>query len=333
MTGSVTDPSTPTADPSAGTGGSAAVTPTTATPTDPGTAPVTSTSTTAPNPTASTPPTAASGGPIRLRLAVSKGSEIKYQSESESTQKFGGAAAGKMPEPKPMKATSQTSVKVVDVTGGKSKVEISVSGMKLSGGPDGEEAKKMMTKMAQDSEGVKVSVLFDNLAQPSNLQYLKGTKAQASQAGIDTDSGFFGISYPEKAVKPGDTWSHTFDFKSAIGAMGPMKGTTWKDSDITTVFTLKSVDSGAGTAVIAISAKGSPAMTMSTAGMPQPKGATKADMPKEIVMNFNVSGTGSCLVDLKTGTPKEISYEMSVEFKSPMGVVGQKTKASLRRIN
>lgn len=304
-------------DPVAGTS------PTNGTPTDP-------TTPSQPNPTTPTTPTASASGPITLRLSIDKGSKMTYKTESESSQKM-GSQNGKMPEPKPVKSTSETTVDVVDVSGGKSKVEISVSKMKLSGGMDNEAAKKAMEKMAQDSEGVKVSVLFDSLAQPSNLQYLKGSKAQAASAGIETDTGFFGISYPEKPVKPGDTWTHKFDFKEAIGAMGPTKGTTWKDTDVTTVFTLRSIDQAAGTAVIGIEAKGSPSMKLSTAGIPKDKASP--DMPKEIAMNFSVAGSGSAIVDLKTGAPREINYQMNVEFKSPMGVMGQSTKASLKRIN
>ena len=271
-------------------------------------------------------------GPFTLRLALTKGEEMKFLSESEASQDMPNQGDAKMPKLSPMKSSSQTLVKVLDVNSGKSKVELTVSNLKLSGGMDNPEAKKMMEKAAKDSEGVKVSVSFDNLGQPSGMQYVKGTKAQAMSAGIDTDTGFFGITYPDKPVTLGDTWSHKFDFKSAAGPMGGMGSAKWKDSDITTIFTLKSVDTNAGIAIIGISAKGSPSMSMA-APMGNPKGDQGSKEPRTISLNFDVNGSGTATVDLKTGAPKSINYEMNVKFQSPMGNIGQKTRASLKRTN
>lgn len=288
-----------------------------------------STSTTLPTePPSSTP---GATGPFTLQLVINKGEEMKYQSDSEAMQELPNAGDNKMPKMTPMKSSSQTIVKVVDVTGGKAKVELAVSNLKLTGGMDNPEAKKMMEKAARDSEGVKVSVSFDSQGQPSNMQYVKGSKAQAMSAGIDTDTGFFGISYPKKPVQIGDTWTHTFDFKSAAGPLGSMGNAKWKDSDITTVFTLKSVDTNAGTAVIGISAKGAPSMSMSAPSKPDPKSSAPA--PQGMTINFDVVGGGFATVDLKSGTPREINYEMNVKFKSPMGTIGQKTKATLKRVS
>lgn len=294
-------------------------------PGSPPVAPPTDTNTT---PTDTAPVQPSSGGPVTLRFSLDKGQELKYKSTSLSESQF--ATGTKMPEMKPVTTTSDTTVKVLDKSGDKAKVEMTVTNMSLTGGMANAEAQKAMQKMAKESAGVKVSAFFDSMGKPSDLKYEKGDRMQAVAAGIDSDTGFFGISYPSKAVNAGDTWTHEFDFKNAIGAFGPMKDANWSNSMIVTTFTLKSVDAAAGTAVIGISANGSPSMSMKM-GTP-PKGAEKAKLPSEMKMNFKVSGTGTATVELKNGLPKEISYEMSTVFDSPMGgTMTQKVKATLKR--
>lgn len=298
----------------------------TKTPDSPAVAPPTDTNT---NTTDSAPTQPSANGPVTLRFSLDKGQELKYKSTSLSESKFASSAA-KMPEMKPVTTTSDTTVKVLDKSGDKAKVEMTVTSMSLTGGMANAEAQKAMQKMAKDTAGVKVSAFFDSFGKPSDLKYEKGDRMQAVAAGIDSDTGFFGISYPDKAVNPGDTWTHEFDFKNAIGAFGPMKDASWSNSMIVTTFTLKSIDQASGTAVIGISANGSPSMSMKT-GAP-PKGAEKAKIPSEMKMNFKVSGSGTATVDLKSGLPKEINYEMSTMFDSPMGGnMTQKVKATLKR--
>lgn len=295
--------------------------------TEPTSAPTTATETA---PADNNVPSTDSAGPVTLRIVLDKGQELKYKSTSQSESKFAGGT-GKMPEMKPVTTTSETSVKVVDKTGDKAKVEMTVTNMSLTGGMAGDEAQKAMQKMAKETAGVKVSALFDAQGQPTNLKYEKGDRMQAVAAGIDSNTGFFGISYPEKAVNPGDTWTHDFDFKDAIGAFGPMKDATWANSMIVTKFTLKSVDRTAGVAIIAINASGTPSMTMKMNGF-APKGADKAKVPSDMKMSFKVNGSGTATVDLKTGLPKEVTYEMSTTFDSPMGGnMTQKVKANLKR--
>ncbi|MBS1721579.1 MAG: hypothetical protein JSS66_01085 [Armatimonadetes bacterium] len=289
---------------------------------------------TAPAPTGET--TKAGGGPgagdaVSLRFAMAKGSEYKFLNSTSASQEAGGGSKPATP-PKPLETVSNTVVKVTDVSGGKAKVEMTVSKMQISGGAADAKTKEALNKASKDSEGVKVAASFDQFGKPSDISYIKGTREQAMLAGIDSNTGFFGISYPENAVKVGDSWSHTYDFKDLIGAMGSMPGANWKDSSVKTEFTLKSVDTAAGIAVLTITSAGSPSVTIK---MPS-GGATKTskpEAPKEVSLNFSVAGSGTATIELKTGVPKLVEYAMTTEFKTPMGAGKQSVKASLKRSN
>lgn len=276
----------------------------------------------------SNPNPASGGGAVTLRLTMNKGAEMKYQSTSETKSPMMGGMGGG--EAKPLVTSTDTVVKVIDVNNGKSKVEMTVAKINMKGGNTAEDNKQLQ-KAATDAQGVKVSAFFDSMGKPSDLKYLKGTRMQAMAAGIDSDTGFFGLTYPENAVKPGDKWTHKFDFKDAIGAYGPMSNANWKDSMITTVFTLQSVDVAKGIAVISISSSGNPSMSMK---MPDfGKSDKGANMPKEMKMNFKINGSGTAFVNIKTGIPNEIKYEMNQSFSNPMGGkdMTQSTKASLKK--
>ena len=308
---------------------SSSETPTGASPT-PGTA--TTTPGAGDTPVTNTPTANSSTGPVTLRFAFAKGAQMKYKSVSESTTSMSGSDA-KMPAMKPMTTSSDTMVKVVDNTGGKAKIELSVGSMDMKGGMTDPNAQKQMQKMAQDVTGLKVSASFDAMGNPSNQQFIKGDKMQAMAVGIDSSTGFLGITYPEKAVNPGDTWTHDVDYKSVIGAMGPMANATWTNSKVTTKFTLKSIDTTKGIAIVLISASGSPSVSMKLGDTP--KGGDKAGkMPSEMKMTFKINGSGTATIDLKTGLPSEIVYENSTEFSNPMGggTMTKKDKATLKKV-
>src|SRR5262249_3487731 len=151
----------------------------------------------------------------------------------------------------------------------KAKIEIAVQKNSLGGGPSDEKTKESMAKMAAQAQGVKVTAMFDEQGTPSDVKYSGAAsgsqpmlKAQASNAGIDMDTGFFGISYPKNAVKPGDTWTHSFDFSDSIPKMPMMGKAKWSNQIVTTKFTLKSVDNATGTAYIAIKIDASPSMNV-----------------------------------------------------------------------
>lgn len=279
-----------------------------------------------------TPAGTASGStPLTLRFAFAKGSEMKYLSTSESTTTMSGGNA-KMPAMKPVSTSANTVVKVVDVTGGNAKVELSVANMDIKGGMTDPNAQKQMQKMTKDMVGMKVIATFDAMGNPSNQKYEKGDKMQAMAVGVDSSTGFLGLTYPEKALNLGDTWSHSVDYKSVFGAMGQMASAKWTSSNVTTKFTLKSIDTTKGTAVIGIAASGNPSFSMKLGEIA--KGAEKdAKMPAEMKMSFKISGSGTATVDLKTGLPTEINYEISTEFSNPMagGSMVKKDKAMLKR--
>ena len=288
--------------------------------------------TSSPDPAGGTPGTTTAGGtgtavagPVRLQYAFNKGDQYKYKTTVETTMDgFGGKAGGS----KPITSTTESGVKVIDKSGEKAKIEIAVAKNSVDAGQLDEKTKQAMDKMAGQNVGVKVTALFDPMGQPTEIKYTGGSKAQASQAGIDMDTGFFGISYPDKELKPGDTWTHTFDFRDSMGQMPQMSGAKWTNQVVTTKFTLKSVDTASGTAAITIAIDATPSMSMKV-DLPNKDG--KGSTPNEMKMKFHVVASGTARVDMKTGLPQDVNIDVSTKFEMPMGSGTQKNKVQIKK--
>ncbi|MBS1714969.1 MAG: hypothetical protein JST30_11605 [Armatimonadetes bacterium] len=263
-------------------------------------------------------------GPVKLQYAFSKGESYKYKTTVETTMDGFG---GKVGTGKPITSTTESGVKVLDKSGEKAKIEITVAKNSVNAGSVDDKTKQAMDKMAGQNVGVKVTALFDPTGKPSEVKYSGGSKAQASQAGIDMDTGFFGISYPGKEVKPGDTWTHTFDFRDSMGQMPQMSGAKWSNQMVTTTFTLKSIDPS-GKATISISIDANPSMSMKV-DMPNKDG--KGTTPNEVSMKFKVTASGIAVVDTKSGLPQDVNIDVSTKFEMPMGSGSQKNKVSIKK--
>ena len=223
---------------------------------------------------------------------------------------------------------------MLDSVGGKSKIEMTVSGLNMGGGSDVPGAQKSIQKMAKDSEGSKITQMFDTTGKPTGPKDPKAKSMQASLAGLNVDTGFFGLTYPDKPVSPGETWTHTIDYRNVLNGFPQMGSVTWTNPNVVTTFTLRSVDKSAGTAVIGISSKGNPVINMKMPGRPPaPNGKASGAAPQDFKMSMMVNGTGTATVDLATGIPKEIVFETATEFTNPMGGgnMSQKTKGTVKR--
>jgi len=308
-TGTTPENKAPGTPPTAGT----ADTPASTSPDPAGTAPGTGTS------------TSTSTGPVKLQYAFNKGESYKYKTTVETTMDGFG---GKVGTGKPITSTTESGVKVLDKSGEKAKVEITVAKNSVNAGSVDDKTKQAMDKMAGQNVGVKVTAMFDPTGKPSEVKYTGGSKAQASQAGIDMDTGFFGISYPGKDLKPGDTWTHTFDFRDSMGQMPQMNGAKWTNQIVTTTFTLKSIDSATGRATISIAIDASPSMSMKV-DMPNKDG--KGTTPNEVNMKFKVTASGLAVVDVKSGLPQDVNIDVATKFEMPMGSGSQKNKVSIKK--
>lgn len=274
-------------------------------------------------PVVSDPGPPVAGAPVSLRLNLTKGLEVKYKSTETLSMQMPGAPD----QGKPMEKTVDLVAKVTDVANGSAKIEFT-SNFKGSMDP------------SKKDGSAKVSVMFNPLGKPSNLKYLTGTRRDAQSAGIDADTGFLNVSYPENPVKPGDKWSHTFDAKDNIQAMMPMPGATIANSVMTTNFTLKSVDLANGTAVLAVTSTGAPQISMKMPDMSKMPDSVKNDpkvknMPKSMTISIKVNGTGTIIVDVKTGLPQQIDFDMTQVISNPMGGgnMTQKMKATTKKVS
>ncbi|MBS1721578.1 MAG: hypothetical protein JSS66_01080 [Armatimonadetes bacterium] len=277
-----------------------------------------STSTGQPTANPGTPGTS-SGEAVPLRFAFDKGSEYKFEQTLETSQEM--TAGGKAGGPPPMSVTSVITVKALD-TG---TIEYKVSGVKISG-------PTQLAQQAKALEGLTLTAQVDASGNTSNVKYSKGTRDQAVMLGIDTNDGFFGVKYPSNAVKVGNSWSHTFDFKDVV-PMPQMPGSTWKDATVASQFALKSVDAAVGTALVDMKVDATPSLKFK---VPEaPSGKTGSPMAgKEVTLNFTIKTSGTMTVELKNGIPKTMEYSQQVDSKDSLsGNSGKQTaKVTVRRL-
>ncbi len=263
---------------------------------------------------------------MSLRFAFDKGAAMTYASDISQEASMPGSKGGSMQS----KMATVTDIKVLDVTSGKANIQLTSSKITVSGG-DGQ-VQKAEAEMAKKAEGTVATMTIDPFGKPSNLKYTKGDKGTGKIAGFDFDTGFFSISYPDKKLKPGDTWTHSLDFKDVIGAMMPMTGATWKNSNLTTTFTLQSIQPSAGTATISMSLSGNPSMSMKMPDLGSKSGQKMpTDAPKEMKVSFIVKGSGTATVEIRTGLPKLITFQNTTDIDYGMGKTTQKQSVTVKR--
>jgi len=150
---------------------------------------------------------------------------------------------------------------------------------------------------------------------------LKGRGAQASMTGAPGGGGFMGLVLPKKPLATGLSWTHSQDLLGERNRGPEMKNTMLK-----TTFTVKSVDSAKGTALIAFKTSGAPEGRQ-TAKMP----AQEGQEPKEIKISSRtqIAAEGTMTVRLKdmVVTRQDVKTTVNVEQTTD----GRSQKMSMRQ--
>ncbi|MCW5935792.1 MAG: hypothetical protein KIT11_00605 [Fimbriimonadaceae bacterium] len=274
------------------------------------------------------PSTPVSTGGVTLKLVMESGKEISFRSNSESTQKFKGDEKN-MPKPTTSKSETDLKLKVLEVKDGKTKVEMMIAKVKSDAGDAAMQAQ--VDQATKKMEGASVVSTYDARGNALNQEVTKGSMSDIVAAGLSSNTGFFGLTYPESAVKAGDTWSGVMNFPKMLQAMMPMQGATFEKGDVPIKFTLNSYDSAKGTANITFKLSGRPVMIMKMPAMKDKEGKTISEA-REMRTTFVIDTTGNATVDAKSGIPSKIDYQGQIDVQGLMGMsLTQTIKSTLVR--
>lgn len=276
-----------------------------------------------------TPPPVVADNGVELRFAFSANDTYKFSSRTETQ------SSGNGPDGKPVSskfATSQNlNVKVLSVKDGKAELETKADAFKVEGDAKDQQAQMIKGMMAQQKEVVTKAV-YDSLGKPAGENPDLSDPMRSMVNGVGAAIGVFGINYPGKAVKIGDSWSSEFDLGKLLQArIPPGVNTSVQNGKVPTTYTLKSVDPGKGVAVIEVSMKASPKMQIV---FPEQKGADgKTVKMPPMNMALEISSKGSVTVDLKTGLPISMTTESTSATTGTQMMDGKQTsKTTLKRV-
>jgi hypothetical protein len=312
--------------------------------------------------TTTSAPSGGSGDAMTLAFNFAKGDTLKFDTTTESTSEGGrGGPNGGGGRPEAMKMSVQQVVKVTDVNGGKAKIELTVDNVKVDGQGD---ASRMTEQATRQAKGMKVTASYDATGKVSDMKTAGDGGAASMLTGIGSSVGFMGLNFPSGPVRVGDSWKTTWDFKASAGRMLSMlPNPKWANTEIPTTYTLKSIDRDAGTAVIAFTSAGKPSITiemnMANGGPGGPRGGRPGQgggpggggpgggaggqeggrqpgesRPTEtkMTMTFELTASGTMVVDLKTGYPKEITSDTTSKMVGGPMAMTQKSKSRTRRV-
>ena len=153
------------------------------------------------------------GQPHTLALAFKSGDTYKYKFHATSKQ-TAGMAGMSVPINVDTTAAETVTVKSVDSSGG-ADVTIALSGFTLKTSMGG----VTNTTTGEPADSVEVTVHPDGTVASVNGQALSGSSMLTAVTGLG--GGFFiAAVLPDHAVKPGDTWSKTYDQSVPHGTGG-----------------------------------------------------------------------------------------------------------------
>lgn len=274
------------------------------------------------------PPSVDGSGSADLKFAFKANDSYSFKASASITSE------GKGPEGKTQMSSYGTSqsliLKVLSVKDGVAEIQSTTKDLKVTGDANDPQAQMVKGIMAGSGELVSKAVYNSRgVPQGSNPDLEDSVRSMVN--GVGSSLGIMGINYPSAAVKPGDTWTATFDMgKLMSGRMPPGITATVANGQIPTKYSLVSVDTAKGIAVIKISMKGQPSMTVK---LPAQKGTDgKEIVVPPMVVKLSVSSTGTAKIDLKTGMPIEITTESSSETSGTQIMDGkQVSKTTLKR--
>ncbi|MCC6402592.1 MAG: hypothetical protein IT207_01130 [Fimbriimonadaceae bacterium] len=289
----------------------------------------------APNGTNTAAPPAGANEPTPPPKVDGTGSaDLKFAFHAKDTYTYKSSASvtseGKGQGGKAQKSTYGTSqsliLKVLSVKDGVAEIQSTTKDLKVTGDANDPQAQMVKGIMAGSGELVSKAVYnARGIPQGSNPDLEDSVRSMVN--GVGSALGVLGINYPATSVKPGDTWTATFDMgKLMSGRMPPGISATVSNGQIPTKYTLVSLDPAKGVAVIKVSMKGQPTMTVKLPAQKNSEGKEVQVPP--MVVKLSVSSSGTATIDLKTGMPIEITTESTSETSGTKVMDGKQVSKS-----
>lgn len=228
----------------------------------------------------------AGAGEVVLRYNLEKGE--KYSYEMKSVMEAMGRS---------VTVVTNLAASVVDVKGDKFTVEYEFGEAKVTASDP--QTKSLIEQQMAAMKGTTVTADIDRRGQMTNV---KGAGAEMLQG-----MGSLGFVFPEKALKVGDSWTHTVDVQGASGA-APVKVN----------FKL----TGVSGSVVTLAGSGTHTMDMSPPGGQQQGGA----------MSVQSTFTTTSKVDITSGMIIESNGTLNTKVSGPgMGGLTQKVTVTVKR--
>lgn len=233
----------------------------------------------------------ATQGAVTLLFQPKVGATYKYAMTQSTQSQMGNSS---------MTATNVQ--KILSVTGGLYKVQTTLNNVKMDGGMGASVKKAIEGKPSVMSIDKYGAIKFDASGSPGMQQMMGGMGGQS-----------IGMQFPKKAVKVGESWTHTIDMGAMMGSMmkSQAKGADVKSSGKTTM-TFKLVKIDGSSATINCSVSGTMSMDMKA-----PSGASGG--PQQMKMTMSMNGSGQYSVERSTGMLQSSNMKTNIN----MGIMGQ----------
>jgi hypothetical protein len=240
--------------------------------------------------------------PTTIALEFAKGRRETYTLANEITTHSQGLKKGEVFVNKSFLTAEQ----IVEAHDDKGLVTIQTINVK--GGVNGtsteeQEANDFIARMAESIEGSILRGRFNSAGKGSELELLGegvGLNPLGPQAGSQTVMvGFMGVLLPEKAVKPGDKWTGTYDVSQSAADLFATQGGRANNGEIPITYELLDYNEKTNFFKVKITGKGTPVIKV-------PMGGAMA------TINMDVSLQGQALVRLDDGWLQELRVETTV---------------------
>ncbi|MBX3095863.1 MAG: hypothetical protein KF812_03295 [Fimbriimonadaceae bacterium] len=259
-------------------------------------------------------------GEVALRLKVKKGDSFRFKQTSVSEVRNPQANQGGAETVKVTSVQDQI-VKITDVKNDVFDVEYTNKVPQVTVVP--ESASQIARMMGgNQTEDVVTTSTFSSLGQPGATT---GASMMASSA--ISMAGFMGLVFPTDGVKAGETWNNTIDLTKMLPAM---PGASVANGETRVTYTLKSVNSGAGTATIDVKMSGAPEITMRMSGAGRGEGSS-APQAQEIKLKLTMTLTGSVTISLADGVARTANYSIATKTEGGPAMGNQDMKITIVR--
>lgn len=250
---------------------------------------------------------------VTLRFKPPVGTTRSYVTTTSMVQNVPG-----MPAPMTMSQTMPMTYRVVSRSGGLTTIQTKTGQVKVTV-PAGSPMAAQKAQIERMASGMTSTMTVDEFGTLKSMGATGAPGASlANGIGAGMASGAQGISYPNKPLKVGDTWTGSLDMGKSMSKTVPM-GMTAKGK-IPIVYRLLGIEKQGGKTLarISMTMNGSTSMAMGAAG-------AGAGGGKSMSMTMRMASQGTMVVDAATGLLQSMSTKMS----NDMAIMGQNMRQNI----